>query len=99
MRVSLTPEAEADLTELEAYYGARGDLLGPRHFMDDLLQAAYALADFPERHPLRGDVGFDVRGFAFRGRVTVLYRIAPEEVRIVGFFGAGRRLTLKRDRP
>ncbi len=59
-------------------------------FVDGIIDACAALADFPNRGTPRDDVRAGLRTSSHRRRVTIAYLVEPEAVIIVGVFYGGQ---------
>jgi plasmid stabilization system protein ParE len=87
LRVDLTPEAEADLAEIHAWYAERGIELA-EGFRRALDEAMAAFARHPEMHPV---VHRSVRRALLRRfPYCVFYVIEAERVVVYGCFHARR---------
>lgn len=87
VRVGLTPEAEADVEEIHAWYAERGAGLGDE-FRSALGQCIDGLANFPESHVL---IHRSIRrAVLHRFPYCVFYVVEEERVVIHGCFHAHR---------
>jgi plasmid stabilization system protein ParE len=87
MRVRLTPEAEADLADILAWYSQRGETLGSE-FLDAFSAVVHQIEHFPEsasivHPPFR-------RALLRRFPYCAFYFLEPTEAIVVGCFHAHR---------
>ena len=90
MRVTIRPSANHDLDGIFDWIAEDNPDAAERH-VRRLVEAALALHDFPERGPLRSEIGEGVRSLTV-ARYLVLYRIESDAVEIVRFIHGARDL-------
>ena len=90
MRVTIRPSADHDLDDIFDWIAEDNPDAAERH-VRRLVDAALALRDFPERGPLRPEIGEGVRSLTV-ARYLILYRIESDVVEIVRFIHGARDL-------
>lgn len=91
-RVSLRPDAFADLQSIEAYIAREGSPDVAKRFVQAIVEHCFALDRFPHRGTRRDDLRPGARTIAFRRSVTILYAVDEREVAVLGVFYGGRDL-------
>ena len=89
-RVRLAPEAEAQLLSIYRYIAAEASPEIARRYADAILDRCESLDSFPNRGTPRDDIRPGLRTIPFRRRVTIAFRVAADEVTILGIFSAGQ---------
>jgi toxin ParE1/3/4 len=91
MRFRFTRRAERDIEEIGDYI-ARDNPRRAVSFIRQLRLQCRKLAEFPEAHALRHELGRDVR-VAVHGRYLIFYVAYPERVEIVRVLHGARNIT------
>lgn len=90
MRVTIRPSADHDLDDIFDWI-AEDDPDAAERYVRRLVDVALSLCTFPERGPLRPEIGEGVRSLTI-GRYLVLYRTEGNTVEIVRFVHGARDL-------
>jgi len=90
MRVTIRRQADRDLDGIFDWIARDNPAAAERH-VGRLVAAALALGDFPERGPLRPEIGERERSLAV-GRYVILYTVGGETVEILRFVHGARDL-------
>jgi toxin ParE1/3/4 len=88
-RVTFSPEAEADLADLEAYLAYRFYPGNAERFVARIAEACVALGHAPYRGSSREDLGTGVRVVGFERRASIYFRVTKDQIRIEGVFYRG----------
>lgn len=96
-KVAWTPEARTDLRELERYI-ARTSPANAEAVVRSIALAAAQLTTIPYGHRIIPELNDPDRRETFVHRWRLMYRILPDEIRIVGVIHGARLLTNIADR-
>jgi toxin ParE1/3/4 len=90
-RLHFSRRAEIDLDEIGSFI-ARDNPPRAVSFVQELTLQCRSLLDFPKSHPLRPDLGRDVRA-AIHGKYLILYVVREEMVEILRVVHGARDLS------
>jgi toxin ParE1/3/4 len=91
-RIILTPEAEADLQQIQTYIAERSFPQNAARYVDRLTDAIERLAVAPFQGTSREDIGPGFRTTGFERREKILYAVRGEQIIIAGIFHGGRQI-------
>lgn len=91
-RVVTTPEAEDDLLRLYDYIEERSGPARALAYVERIRRHCAGFGRFPDRGTKRDDVWPGLRTVGFARRVTIVFTVAPEAVRILRVLYGGRDL-------
>jgi toxin ParE1/3/4 len=92
LRVVFSPDAQANLNELEEYIAqVSSSSVTAERYLLRLLKTCRSLGSSPYRGTGRDDLGMGLRTTGFERRVTILFVVQEEQVLILGVFYAGRK--------
>jgi plasmid stabilization system protein ParE len=96
-RVVLSPRAFRQLGDLEHWIEEAAGVEVARRYRQAIVDHCLRLAQFPNRGSFRHDLRADMRTIVYRGRVTVAYVVAGDEVQITAVVGRGRDIAAALD--
>ncbi len=85
-RVTLRPQAEADLFALYRYIAEEAGRAVAGGYIDRIEEACFALEAFPLHGRSREDIRPGLRALAFERGAVVVYRVGDADVAIVRIF-------------
>lgn len=88
--VVFTPEAEAQLVELNAYIAAEASAEIAARFIDGIVTYCESLSTFPARGNRRDDIRPGLRVTSYRKRVAIAFHVDEDRVNIIGVFYGGQ---------
>jgi toxin ParE1/3/4 len=86
------PLAKRQLDELYDYIATQGDPVTAFGYVQRIQAFCMGFSTFPERGTVRDDIRPGLRLVGFERRVTVAFKVEPDEVRIISILYAGRQL-------
>lgn len=89
-KVVLSPRAFRQLGDIEQWIEGEAGVAVARRYRQAIVHHCLALKAFPNRGGSRDDLRAGLRTIVFRGRVTVAYVVADEEVQVTAIVGRGR---------
>jgi toxin ParE1/3/4 len=93
--VTFSPDAEADLDEIERYLASRFSNRNAERYIKRIVAHCRSLALAPYRGAKRDDISPGLRTVGLERRVTVLFQVLPGKVVIFGIFYAGRTVATR----
>jgi toxin ParE1/3/4 len=91
-RVVLSLRAYRQLGDIEQWIEEEAGVSVARRYRQAIVDHCLALKEFPNRGSSRDDLRAGLRTIAFRGRVTVAYVVADDEVQVTAIVGRGREI-------
>ena len=94
-RVRLDVRAAEDIERLGDYLSEVASPARAKAYVRRVSEACQHLRTFPERGSLRDEIGPGLRAIGFKGRATIVFRVDPDEVVILGVFYGGRDIAAR----
>jgi toxin ParE1/3/4 len=91
-RVILTPEAEEQIQEIQAYITSKSFPQNAANYVHRLVDHIEGIATAPFQGASREDIGPGFRTTGFERRVTILYAVRDEEVIVAGIYHGGQQV-------
>lgn len=89
-RVVLSPRAFRQLGDIEQWIEQEAGIAFARQYRQAIVEHCLGLKEFANRGRSRDDLRLGLRTIVFRGRVTVAYIVADDEVQVTAIVGRGR---------
>ena len=91
-RVILTPEAEDQVQEIQAYIASKSFPQNAANYVHRLADHIEGIASASFQGASREDIGPGFRTTGFERRVTILYAIRGDEVIVAGIYYGGQQV-------
>jgi len=89
-RVTFSPRAESQLASIFRYVARAASPSIASSFTESIVSHCLKFSTLSHRGTKRDDILPDLRTIGFRRRVTIAFRVEPEEVVILGVFYGGQ---------